>query len=134
MVMLANGAVVGATAAVIGTVVGLAGWFAFTPTLRSIAQHRVDPLDLPWWAIAAAMVLTLVTAVAAAWWPARSAARVSVMAALSGRPPRPRPAHRFAAMGGVLLAGGVILLASADQRRALVQARHPMAHPSIALR
>jgi putative ABC transport system permease protein len=117
LVMLANGAAVGATAAIVGTLVGLAGWFAFVPTLRSISEHRVDPFTLPWWAIAAAMVLTFVTAVGAAWWPARTAARVSVVAALSGRPPRPQPAHRFAAMGGVLLGGGIVLLAFADQRR-----------------
>ena len=115
--MLTGGAAVGATAAIVGTLVGLAGWFAFVPTLRSISEHRVDPFALPWWAIAAAMALTFVTAVGAAWWPARAAARVSVVAALSGRPPRPQPAHRFAAMGGVLLGGGIVLLAFADQRR-----------------
>jgi putative ABC transport system permease protein len=117
LVMLANGAAVGATAAIVGTLVGLAGWFAFVPTLRSISEHRVDPFALPWWAIAAAMVLTFVTAVAAAWWPARATARVSIVAALSGRPPRPQPAHRFAALGAVLLGGGIVLLAFADQRR-----------------
>jgi len=117
MVLLASGAVVGATAAILGTVLGLAGWFAFVPTLRSISERRVDPLALPWWAIAAAMVLTFLTAVAAAWWPARAAARVSVVAALSGRPPPPQPAHRFAALGGVLLCGGIVLLVFADQRR-----------------
>ena len=117
LVMLANGAVVGATAAIVGTLVGLAGWFAFVPTLRSISEHEVDPFALPWWAIAAAMVLTFATAVAAAWWPARTAARVSVVAALSSRPPRPQPAHRFAALGGVLLGTGILLLAFADQRR-----------------
>ncbi len=117
LVMLANGATVGATAAIVGTIVGLAGWFAFVPTLRKISEHRVDSFALPWWAIAAAMVLTFATAVTAAWWPARAAARVSIVAALSGRPPRPQPAHRFAALGGVLLAGGIVLLAFADQRR-----------------
>jgi putative ABC transport system permease protein len=117
LVLLAGGAAVGATAAIVGTVVGLAGWLAFVPMLRTISEHRVDPFALPWWAIAAAMVLTFVTAVAAAWWPARAAARVSVVAALSGRPPHPQPAHRFAALGGVLLGGGIVLLAFADQRR-----------------
>ena len=117
LVMLANGAAVGATAAIVGTLVGLAGWFALVPTLRSVFEHQVDPFALPWWAIAAAMALTFVTAVGAAWWPARAAARVSVVAALSGRPPSPQPAHRFAAMGGVLLFGGIALLAFADQRR-----------------
>jgi putative ABC transport system permease protein len=115
--MLANGAAVGATAAIVGTAVGLAGWFAFVPALRSISAHRVDPFALPWWGIATAMALTFVTAVAAAWWPARAVARVSVVAALSGRPPRPQPAHRFAALGGVLLGGGIVLLAFAHQRR-----------------
>ena len=64
------------------------------------------------------MVLTFVTAVAAAWWPARAVARLSPVAALSGRPPRPKPAHRFAAAGGVLLASGLVLLAFADRHRA----------------
>jgi putative ABC transport system permease protein len=115
--MLANGAAVGASAAVMGTAIGLAGWFAFVPTLQSISEHRVDAFALPWWAIAAAMILTFVTAVAAAWWPARVVARVPVVAALSGRPPRPQPAHRFAAFGGVLLGLGLVLLAFADRRR-----------------
>ena len=113
MVMLADGAAVGGTAAIAGTAVGIAGWFAFVPTLRSISEHRVDVFALPWWAIGAAIVLTFVTAVGAAWWPARAVSRISVMAALSGRPPRPQPAHRFAALGGGLLAGGLAMLAFA---------------------
>ena len=117
LVMLANGAAVGASAAVIGTAVGLTAWFAFVPTLQSIASHRVDRFALPWWAIAVAIILTVVTAIAAAWWPARAAAKMSVLSALSGRPPRPQPPHRFAALGGALLATGIILLAFADQRR-----------------
>jgi len=118
LVVLANGAAVGATAAVVGAAVGLAGWFAVVPTLQSAIKRRVDPLSLPWWALGAAMVLTFVTAIAAAWWPARAVARMSSMAALSGRPPRPQPAHRFTAVGGILLAGGIVLLAFADGHRA----------------
>jgi putative ABC transport system permease protein len=117
LVMLADGAVVGACAALIGTAVGLVGWLAFVPTLQSLVAHRVDRYALPWWAIAAAMILAFVTAVAAAWWPARAVVRIPVVAALSGRPPRPQPAHRFAALGGLLLATGLVLLAFADQRR-----------------
>jgi putative ABC transport system permease protein len=117
LVMLANGAAVGVSAAVIGTVIGLAGWLAFEPSLESITAHRIDRLALPWWAVGAAMLLAVVTAVAAAWWPARTVARIPVVAALSGRPPRPQPAHHFAALGGALLGAGVVLLAFADQRR-----------------
>jgi putative ABC transport system permease protein len=117
MVMLANGAVVGLAAAVVGAAGGLAGWIAFAPRMETIAAHRIDRYNLPWWAIAMAMALAMVTAIAAAWWPARAAARVSVVAALSGRPPRPQPAHRFAALGGFFLATGLGLLAFAHQRR-----------------
>jgi putative ABC transport system permease protein len=118
LVMLANGAAVGATAGISGTIIGLAGWFAVAPAVASASNHRVDRWSLPWWALASAILLTFVTAVAAAWWPARSVARLSPMAALSGRPPRPKPAHRFTAAGSTLLAAGIVLLAVADRHRA----------------
>ena len=71
LVMLANGAVVGATAALVGAALGLAGWLVVAPHLESLAGHRIDRFHLPWWAVAAAVVLAFVTSVAAAWWPAR---------------------------------------------------------------
>jgi putative ABC transport system permease protein len=89
LVMLANGAAVGITAAALGTIVGLVAWLTLVPTLESAVGHRIDRFALPWWAIATAMTLTFTTAVAAAWWPARAVSRISVMAALSGRPPDP---------------------------------------------
>ena len=116
-VMVANGAAVGASAALVGGVVGLVAWMAFVPTLQSLSEHRIDRFDLPWWAIGAALVLTFITAVGAAWWPARALVRIPIVAALSGRPPRPQPARRFAALGGSLLGAGLVLLAFADQHR-----------------
>src|SRR5205085_3623443 len=118
LVVLANGAMVGTIAAIVGTAIGLVGWFALAPAVQSITKHRADRLALPWWAIGAAMMLTLVTAIAAAWWPARAVARVAPVEALSGRPGPPQPAHRFAAAGGVLLASGIVLLAFAVKIRA----------------
>ena len=120
LVMLANGAAVGAVAAVAGATAGLAAWLTLASRLETLVNHRMDRFDLPWWAIGAAMLLAVVTAVVAAWWPARSASRVPVVTALSGRPPRPQPAHRLAAAGGVLLAAGLALLAMAAQRRPLL--------------
>src|SRR5260370_16823114 len=63
------------------------------------------------------MMLAMVTAVAAAWWPARSAARIPIVAARAGRPPHPQAGHRFAVLGSVLLATGLVLLAFADQKK-----------------
>ncbi len=95
LAMIANGAVVGAVGAVAGAALGLATWVALAPRFESLVDHRVDRFHLQWWAIVAAMVLAVATAVVAAWWPARAAARASIVAALSGRPSPPKPAHRF---------------------------------------
>jgi putative ABC transport system permease protein len=117
LVMVANGALVGLVGAVTGSALGLGLWLAFAPRLESLIGHRVNRFDLPWWAIGAAMLLAVLTALGAAWWPARASARVSIVAALSGRPPRPQPAHRFAVLGAVLLAAGLTLLILAHQKR-----------------
>jgi putative ABC transport system permease protein len=117
LVMVANGALVGFVGAVTGSALGLGLWLAFAPRLESLIGRRVDRFDLPWWAIGAAMLLAVLTAFGAAWWPARASARVSIVAALSGRPPRPQPAHRFAALAVVLLAAGLGLLVLSHQRR-----------------
>jgi putative ABC transport system permease protein len=114
LVLLADGAAVGVAGAIAGGVAGLAAWFAFVPTLQSLSGHRIDRFDLPWWAVGASLILAALTAIAAAWWPARAVARTSVVAALSGRPSRPQPAHHFAAAGTVLLAGGLALLFFSD--------------------
>jgi putative ABC transport system permease protein len=63
------------------------------------------------------MLLAVVTATAAAWWPARAAARLPVTLALSARPPRPRPAHRPALLAALTIAAGVAFLALANQSR-----------------
>ncbi|NMO53737.1 FtsX-like permease family protein [Actinoplanes sp. TBRC 11911] len=117
LVMLANGAVVGTVAAIVGGITGLAAWLLLTPRLETVVQHRINRFDLPWLQILLAAALAVVAAVVAAWWPARAAARVPVVAALSARPPQPRPVHRFAVLGALLLAAGLILLAQSNPER-----------------
>jgi putative ABC transport system permease protein len=116
LVVLANGSVVGAVGGAAGVAAGLAAWFAFAPHLQTISGHRFDPFELPWVAIAAALALAIASSLIAAWWPARAATRASIVGALSGRRPRPRPAHRFAAAGLVILAAGVTLMVFARPR------------------
>jgi putative ABC transport system permease protein len=115
LVMLANGAVVGGIAAVLGTALGLAGWAAAAPTLETGFGHRFDRWDLPWLVIGAFLLLAVATATAAARWPARTAARVPVVQALSGRPPRPKAARRPAALAALFTLAGVASLALADR-------------------
>ena len=113
LVMVANGAVVGVIAAVIGTAAGLMFWVAAAPALETAVQHRIDRTDLPWGLVAAGILLAVLTATAAAWWPARAVARIPITLAISGRPPRPSPAHRSAAVAGLLIVIGVVCLALA---------------------
>jgi putative ABC transport system permease protein len=111
LVMAANGVMVGLSGVGAGTVIGLAAWFVYAPHLQAFTAHTVDPLNLPWWLIIIAMVLGVVTATAAAVRPARAAARIPVVAALSGRRPQPQAVRRPATLGLGLLVAGVFLLA-----------------------
>ena len=115
LVLLANGAVVGIVAAVTGAALALAAWTALVPRLETIVQHRIATFSLPWLELAAAVMMTVVTAVAAAWWPARAAARVPPVTALSGRPASPRQGRRPAALGAALLAIGLAGMALSHQ-------------------
>jgi putative ABC transport system permease protein len=111
LVLLTNGALVGTIAALIGTVVGLGLWLVFAPTLESAVDHRVERLSLPWPFLVAAFILAILGATAAAWWPARAVARLPIMLALSGRPPKPRPARHAAIAAAALIAVGIASLA-----------------------
>jgi len=113
LVMMADGALVGVAGTLAGAAAGLLAWFAYAPRLQASTGHRVDELNLPWPVIAAVMVFAVLTAIRAARRPARAIARMPVIAALSGRSPRPRPAHRTAIPGLLLLAAGGYLLAFA---------------------
>ena len=115
LVLVANGAVVGAIAAVAGTAVGVVAWLVVAQTLESALDHRIDRLSLPWWMIATAAFLAVLGAIAAAWWPGRAAARLPVVLALSGRPPRPRPARHSAIAAAALIGVGMGCLAVSDR-------------------
>jgi putative ABC transport system permease protein len=110
LVMVANGAVIGVIGAVLGAIAGFAAWFAYVPSLQADTGHVVDATNLPWWAIAVAIVLAIGTAIVAARRPARAVARVPVVAALSGRPAPPKAVHRSAGPGLILLVAGVLAL------------------------
>jgi putative ABC transport system permease protein len=114
LVMVADGAVVGLVATIVGAAAGLGAWFLYVPHLEQATAHRIDPANLPWWAVITGMILAVATAVLAARRPARTAARIPVVEALSGRPPVPTAVHRSAGPGVIAIAGGACLLAFSD--------------------
>ncbi len=105
LVMLATGAITGVLAAALGLVLGVIGWILAVPAVEVAANHRIERGDLPWPLLVAVALLAVVAATVAAWWPARMTSRLSVMAALSGRPPAPRPVHRPLLVAVALVAG-----------------------------
>lgn len=108
LVMVANGVLVGGTAAVGGVVIATAVWIVSRPAFESMIGHEVPIVGARWWVVASCVALAVSTSTAAAWWPARAATRMPVVAALSGRPPHPAPARRSWLPAVVLLAGGVV--------------------------
>lgn len=113
LVMITGGLAVGASAALAGTVLGLAAWIGYAPVVQRDTGHVVDPAHLPWWAFAIAIVLAIATSALAARRPARTMAAVPVVTALSGRPAPPKAVHRSALPGVIVFAAGLACLASA---------------------
>jgi putative ABC transport system permease protein len=122
LVLLWNGAVVGTIGALIGTVAGLALWLATAPTLEPAVGHRIDRLSLPWTLLALVVLVAVVGATAAAWWPGRAVARVPATLALSARPPRPKPAHHSAIVAALLITAGIasLVLSNRDSEPLIV--------------
>ena len=113
LVMITGGLAVGVAAALAGTVLGLAAWIAYAPTVQRDTGHAVDAAHLPWWALAIGIVLAIATSALASRRPAKTMAAVPVVAALSGRPAPPKAVHRSALPGVIVLAAGLACLASA---------------------
>jgi putative ABC transport system permease protein len=103
LVVRTNGVVVGVVGAVLGLVLGLAAWLAFRPAIESSAHHVIGPFQLPWIVIGPAMALAVVATYFASARPARAISRLSIVAALAGRPAPPKQVHRSAIPGIVLL-------------------------------
>src|SRR5262245_46648713 len=120
LVLLANGVLVGTIAAAVGAVVGVGIWLATAPILEAATDHRIDRFSLPWGLVGMAVLLAVVGAAAAAWWPARAVARMPVMNALSARPAKPRPARHSALAAVALIVLGIGCLALANRETALL--------------
>jgi putative ABC transport system permease protein len=109
-VVRTNGLVVGIAGAVLGSVLGFALWLLYRPSLEQSSHHLIGVWALPWLVVTAAIVLALVATYLAAARPARSVAKIPIMAALSGRPAPPRQIHRSAIPGIVFLVIAFVLL------------------------
>jgi putative ABC transport system permease protein len=101
----------GAIGSVVGFTVGVVALIALKHNLANMIHH--DPGHLIWSVRDALAILVtgVITATVAAFIPARSAARVPVLAALAGRRPLGRIPKSLVPTGIALFAGGVFVLA-----------------------
>ncbi len=116
LVVRSNAVIVGVAGALAGFLLGLIAWLAYRPHVEASAHHLIGPFQLPWTVIGAAMILAVVATYFAARRPARTIARVPIVAALAGRPAAPKAVGRLALPVGVgFLAAAFFLLGVAGQ-------------------
>ncbi|HKE72835.1 MAG TPA: FtsX-like permease family protein [Acidimicrobiales bacterium] len=111
-VMILQGALIGLAGSLAGLAAALAGVWAVYPHLHGWLDHAVGPLDVRPLDLVPIVLMGTAAATAAAWYPARTAARVPVLAALAGRRPQ-RAVHPSVPVVGLALAGlGVAVVAT----------------------
>lgn len=114
LVVRANGAATGIVGAILGAVLGFLGWLAYRPQAENSAHHVMGVFQLPWTVIGISMALAIIATYFAASRPARTIAKVPVVAALAGRPPAPKKTRHLAIPVGLcFLAGAFLLLGAA---------------------
>ena len=114
LVVRANGAATGIVGAVAGAVLGFLAWLAYRPQAENSAHHVMGAFQLPWAVIGISMALAIIATYFAASRPAKTIAKVPVVAALAGRPPAPRKTRHLAIpIGLCFLVGAFFLLGAA---------------------
>lgn len=103
------GTTLGFVGGVLGSIAGVSVAFALHPFFDNLAGRGVGPLDVNPLVVIATILMGVAAATLSALAPARAAGKLSVMEALAGRTPPPRPPGRVAAIGlMVLVVGGVL--------------------------
>jgi putative ABC transport system permease protein len=114
LVVRANGAATGIVGAIAGAVLGFLAWLAYRPQAENSAHHVMGVFQLPWTVIGISMALAIIATYFAASRPAKTIAKVPVVAALAGRPPAPKKTRHLAIPIGIcFLVGSFLLLGAA---------------------
>jgi putative ABC transport system permease protein len=113
LVVRANGAATGIVGAILGAVLGFLAWLAYRPQAENSAQHVMGVFQLPWTVIGISMALAIIATYFAASRPAKTIAKVPVVAALAGRPPAPKKTRHLAIPIGICFLVGAFLLLGA---------------------
>ena len=113
LVVRANGAATGIVGAIAGAALGFLAWLAYRPQAENSAHHVMGVFQLPWTVIGISMALAIIATYFAASRPAKTIAKVPVVAALAGRPPAPKKTRHLAIPVGLCFLVGAFLLLGA---------------------
>lgn len=119
-VTVIHGLIVGGIAAVAGTAASAISWTVTSSVIAKASGRRVSWSSAPLWLVLTPALMGVAASAVAAWWPARTMARVPVVRALSNRPLDPPRAPRTAIAAVAALGVGVLCLRLAHQRNALL--------------
>lgn len=116
-VLVAQGLAFGVVSAVAGTALASVTLIVMVPSLNQVLGRDVDGLIVPWIPLLTIALAAILLSGAAAWRPARTASRVTVLEALAGRRPDPSTPRWIGVAGlgafvvgvvavGIAMAGG----------------------------
>lgn len=109
--VLGYAVVLAALAAATGATLGVGSGLAVAFYLRRRSLDSFLPLEVPWVPLLGIVVLAVLAAALAAWWPARGVTHLDTMAVLRGRSVS-RPVRRgMPLVGGAMVAVGAVLAA-----------------------
>lgn len=106
-VVLLGGVVIGGVSSILAVITGVAVAAVVRWVCLALDVFAFPDLRVPWQHLPRGVVLGLVIAAAAAWFPARAASRQDVVAALSGRRAEARTRRAVPVVGLVVLAAGL---------------------------
>ncbi|GAA2093171.1 FtsX-like permease family protein [Actinomadura alba] len=106
VIVLGGGLVTGLGAGVLGVLAGLCVAAAAVPVIEGSTGTAMGPFEVPWSWVVATMLVGALSGLAAAYVPARQAARMNVVAALAGRREQAVTRRGWPIAGAVLIAAG----------------------------
>lgn len=115
--VLSEGLLLGGLAAVFGVGLGVLAVLALSPWLDELTNRRIGPVALNATFLVLAGGIGLFACLIAAALPARAAARLPVLMALSGRRPPLSPARLLLVLGLVMITVGVVVTSAGAAMR-----------------